>query len=254
MLLLDNEDYEHKIMMRRLERLLPSWCTAVRTRLLYIHSYHSNEAEIHLQVFMKSCMFSMISLFIMFMIIMSVGQASIFLMISSIILPVMIPLLKLKQLDKQIKLMKRQIIMELPVFLNKITLLVNAGETIQKAMIRCAAKYEDDHNHPFAREMNVLTKQLSNLYPLAQILDEFSRRCGVQEVSVFTSAVSMNHKRGGEEFVASLRQLSHELWEKRKVTVKVLGEEASGKMVFPLLVIFLIVMIIVGAPAIMLMG
>jgi tight adherence protein C len=241
-------------MMRRLERLLPSWYTAVRSRLLYIHAYHSNETELALRVFMNSCMLSMIALFVIFIFIMFVGQASIFLIVSSITLPVMIPLLKLKQLDKQIKRIKRQIIMELPVFLNKLTLLVNAGETIQKAMIRCAAKYEDDHKHPFAREMNVLTKQLSNLYPLAQILDEFSRRCGVQEVSVFTSAVSMNYKRGGEEFVASLRQLSHEMWDKRKVTVKVLGEEASGKMVFPLLVIFLIVMIIVGAPAIMLMG
>jgi tight adherence protein C len=241
-------------MIKRIELMLPSLYSAVRSRMLYLHAYHQTETEQSTRRFMVSSIFSMISLIGIFVLIFILGQASAILIIISILLPGMIPFLKLKQLDNQIKLMKRQIIMELPVFLNKLTLLVNAGETIQKAMIRCASKYEHVTDHPFAREMNLMTKQLSNLYPLAQILDEFSRRCGVQEVSVFASAVSMNHKRGGEEFVASLRQLSHELWEKRKVMVKMLGEEASGKMVFPLLVIFLVVMIIVGAPAIMLMG
>ncbi|MEX2416244.1 MAG: type II secretion system F family protein [Paenibacillaceae bacterium] len=241
-------------MIKRIELTLPSFYNAVRSRMLYLHAYHQSETEQAIRRFMMNSILSMTSLMGIFILIFILGQASALLIIISILLPGMIPFLKLKQLDRQIKLMKRQIIMELPVFLNKLTLLVNAGETIQKAMIRCASKYELITDHPFAREMNLMTKQLSNLYPLAQILDEFSRRCGVQEVSVFASAVSMNHKRGGEEFVASLRQLSHELWEKRKTMVKMLGEEASGKMVFPLLVIFLVVMIIVGAPAIMLMG
>lgn len=241
-------------MIKRIESMLPSLYSAIRTRMLYVHAYHQSDTEQAIRKFMMSSILSMICLIGIFILIFILGQASAILIIISILLPVMIPFLKLKQLDRQIKLMKRQIIMELPVFLNKLTLLVNAGETIQKAMIRCASKYEHVTDHPFAREMNLMTKQLSNLYPLAQILDEFSRRCGVQEVSVFASAVSMTHKRGGEEFVASLRQLSHELWEKRKVMVKMLGEEASGKMVFPLLIIFLVVMIIVGAPAIMLMG
>jgi|DewCreStandDraft_2_1066082.scaffolds.fasta_scaffold21454_1 tight adherence protein C len=241
-------------MIARIERLLPSFYSAVRTRMLYLHAYHQTETELAIKRFFISNSLSMMLLVVVFIFILIFGQASVSLVVISLILPGMIPFLNLRQLDRQIKLMRRLIIMELPVFLNKLTLLVNAGETIQKAMIRCASKYEHVTNHPFAREMNLMTKQLSNLYPLAQILDEFSRRCGVQEVSVFTSAVSMNHKRGGEEFVASLRQLSHELWEKRKVMVKMLGEEASGKMVFPLLVIFLVVMIIVGTPAIMLMG
>lgn len=241
-------------MIRRIERMFPSFYSAIRSRMLYLNAYHQSEAEQAISTFMLSSLITMGLLTAIFIVIFMIGQASLALIIISILLPVMIPMLKMKQLDRKIKLMKRQMIMELPVFLNKLTLLVNAGETIQKAMIRCASKYEQIEDHPFAREMNLMTKQLSNLYPLAQILDEFSRRCGIQEVSVFASAVSMNHKRGGEEFVASLRQLSHELWEKRKSMVKMLGEEASGKMVFPLLVIFLVVMIIVGAPAIMLMG
>jgi tight adherence protein C len=47
------------------------------------------------------------------------------------------PLLMLKELDTQIRKKQQQIIMELPEVLNTIVLLVNAGETVQKAWIRC---------------------------------------------------------------------------------------------------------------------
>lgn len=146
---------------------------------------------------------------------------------------------------------KMRILLELPVFLNKVMLLVNAGENVQKAMFRSAEKVDEHTEDPFARQLVIARKQLANMYPFAQVLDELSRRCGVHEATVFVTAVMMNHKRGGEEFVSALRRLSGDLWEKRKATVKTLGEEASAKLIFPLLVIFLLVMVIVGAPAIM---
>ena len=184
--------------------------------MLYIHAFIQTDSEPATHQFIRKCGVIMILLFVFLVIIVCLGQANLVLGVLTVLMPVMVPFLMLKQLDRQILIMKRAIIMELPIFLNKMTLLVNAGETIQRAIVRCSVKYETEHDHPFAREMQLISKQLSNLYPLAQVLDECSRRCGVQEVSVFTTTVLMNHKRGGEEFVASLRQLSHELWEKRK--------------------------------------
>jgi tight adherence protein C len=63
----------------------------------------------------------------------------------------------------------------------------------------------------------------------------------------------MNYRRGGELFVMSLRSLNRDLWEKRKAMTRILGEEASSKLIFPMLLILLAVMIIVAAPAVMLM-
>ncbi|MNJ65984.1 hypothetical protein D3C77_620270 [compost metagenome] len=90
-------------------------------------------------------------------------------------------------------------------------------------------------------------------YSFQQALEGFSKRCGIQEVSAFTTAVLLNYRRGGSDFVLSLRDLSHTLWEKRKAVGKTLGEQASSKLVFPMVLLFLIIVILVGTPAFMIM-
>lgn len=71
---------------------------------------------------------------------------------------------------------------------------------------------------------------------------------------MFTTTLLLNHKRGGEELVLSLRELSVILWDKRKALARTLGEEASSKLVFPMVLIFFIVMVIVASPALMMMS
>jgi tight adherence protein C len=64
----------------------------------------------------------------------------------------------------------------------------------------------------------------------------------------------LNYRRGGVEFVYALRELSRIIWDKRLALTKTLGEEASAKLVFPMVFIFFIVMVIVAAPAILIMN
>ncbi|MNP57095.1 hypothetical protein D3C76_1518900 [compost metagenome] len=98
-----------------------------------------------------------------------------------------------------------------------------------------------------------MQREMESGYSFQQALEGFSKRCGVQEVSAFTTAVLLNYRRGGNDFVLALRDLSHSLWDKRKTVSKTLGEQASSKLIFPLVLIFLIIVILVGAPAFMIM-
>lgn len=167
---------------------------------------------------------------------------------------VLLPFVLLKHVDQQIERRKRAMILELPLFLNKITLLINAGETVQKALIRAIEQASDQEEHPFYKELQMVLKQLDNNYSFQQALEEFSRRCGVQEVSIFTNTILLNYRRGGSDLTSALRSLAHQLWAARKTMAKTLGEEASAKLVIPLVIIFVVVMIVVGAPAIMMMN
>ncbi|WJH34060.1 type II secretion system F family protein [Paenibacillus sp. CC-CFT747] len=142
--------------------------------------------------------------------------------------------------------------MDLPEFLNKLTLLVNAGETVQRALLRCTAAGSTES--PLYRELQQMANELTNNISLKRAMEDFSRRCAVQEVSQFTTTLLLNYKRGGEEFVTALRELSRSLWERRKALTKTMGEEASSKLVFPMVVIFLIVTVIVASPAVLLMN
>lgn len=172
-----------------------------------------------------------------------------------ILLAVVLPASLVRDLQKKVQEREHEILMELPELLNKIVLLVGAGETAQRAITRCVQrKQASASTHPLYRELFQMLNELENGYPFQQALESFSKRCGVQEVSVFTTTVLLNFRRGGGEFGLALRELSRTLWDKRKAVSRMRGEQASSKMVLPMVMIFLIVMILVGTPAFMMMN
>ncbi|RKN84152.1 type II secretion system F family protein [Paenibacillus ginsengarvi] len=177
-----------------------------------------------------------------------------YVIVSMVSLVVLGPLFMIRRLDRQVAGKRRKLVMELPEFLNKLTLLVNAGETVQGAIIRCAESEPPVRGGgPLQAELAMLANRLRNNESLPVALEKLSRRCGIAEMSLFTTTVLMNYRRGGDVFVVSLRSLNRDLWEKRKAMTRTLGEEASSKLIFPMLLILLAVMAIVAAPAVMLM-
>jgi len=71
---------------------------------------------------------------------------------------------------------------------------------------------------------------------------------------VFVNVILLNYRRGGEELVNALSTLSRNMWEARKNAAKTLGEEASSKLLFPMVLIFLVVLTVIAAPALMWMN
>lgn len=162
---------------------------------------------------------------------------------------IIIPTYLINQLSTMEKERKQKILLELPEFVNKIILLVNAGETVQQALIRCV-EMKGSHNSPLYKELKDCVNMLTSNEPFTHVMNELSKKCAIQEVAIFTTTVLLNYRKGGQDLILSLRELSQSLWEKRKNISKTKGEEASSKLVFPLILIFVAVMIIVGFPAI----
>lgn len=165
----------------------------------------------------------------------------------------LVPFIGLKQLSNQVEQRKRSIILEMPEVLNKIILLVNAGETVQGALVRTLNKTSSKQESTLMKELKLTIQELQMNISFAKALENMSRRCASQEVSMFTTTLLLNYRRGGDELVLSLRTLSKELWDRRKAVSRTLGEEAASKLVFPMVIIFVVVLIIVGAPALMMM-
>lgn len=169
-----------------------------------------------------------------------------------LLLAVSLPLLAVRKVEKAVRARKRDIILDMPVLLNKLTLLINAGETVQQAIHRCSE--QGDPASPLYAELRKLSHELRDNRSFPQALEDFSKRCAVQEVAMFSTTVLLNYRRGGNDFVLALQDLGRVLWDKRKAVAKTLGEEASSKLVFPMVIIFLVVMIVVAAPAVLLVG
>ncbi|RDW21716.1 type II secretion system F family protein [Oceanobacillus chungangensis] len=180
----------------------------------------------------------------------SEGDQTIFFV--GLLFTVLLPIAMISKLSNQEKERKNQILTELPEVVNKIILLVNAGETVQQALIRCVTTTKDP-NSPLIRELNETVNKMVSNEPFHQVLNDLSKKCGIQEISIFTTTILLNYRKGGNDLIIALRELSHTLWEKRKAISKTKGEEASSKLVFPLILIFVAVMIIVGYPALTIM-
>ncbi|KRE59531.1 hypothetical protein [Paenibacillus sp. Soil750] len=164
------------------------------------------------------------------------------------------PVMMVRDLDNKIRKKQQSMILELPEFLSTIVLLVNAGETVNRAWIRCVQAKPNMMDSPLYKELLVAVHELEMNISFTKVLEDFSKRCALHEVSLFASTLGLNYRRGGNDFVVSLHSLSLELWQRRKSVSRTLGEEASSKLVFPMVLIFVVVMVIVAAPALLMMN
>jgi len=152
-------------------------------------------------------------------------------------------------LDERIKRRSFYIQYDFPDFLNKLVLLINAGMTVNRAWekIVCDRKIMT----PLYEELSATYIEIKNGKPEAAAYEDFARRCRVKEITKFVAAIIQNLKKGNGEMVALLKLQSNESWQLRKNMARKLGEEASTKLVLPLMIMFVGILIIVVLPAVM---
>lgn len=163
-----------------------------------------------------------------------------------------IPMLRARDLFRQVERRKLSMLMELPVLLSRLLVLVNAGENVRPALARCLES-GPAKRHPLYVELAAALKAMERGESMFHALEEFGRRCAVPETKLFAAVLFMNARRGGEELVSALRDLARQMWDKRKAVARTLGEQASSRLAFPLAVIFLLIIVMVGAPALLFM-
>ncbi len=153
--------------------------------------------------------------------------------------------LKLKNRQKKRRL---EIQLEFPDFINKLTLLINAGMTMSKAWEKISA--DCSKMGDFYAEVNKTVIDIKTGKSEAEAFSQFAKRVKTPEISRLMSTIVQSTKRGGNDLVLSLRLLSNECWDMRKNAIKRLGEEASTKLLIPMIIMFFAIIIIVITPAI----
>ncbi|MDD4112887.1 MAG: hypothetical protein PHC56_07640, partial [Herbinix sp.] len=160
-----------------------------------------------------------------------------------------------KVLDDNMKTRKNQILLDYPDIINKFNLLVNAGMTIRQAW----SKISEDYNHSnryqkgqkrYAyEEMQLTLHQLKLGLPEVNAYEQFGQKIGLMPYMKFSSMLVQNLKKGNKNMVELLKLEAMEAFQERKETTKRLGEEASTKLLGPMMIMLLIVLIIILIPA-----
>ncbi|MEA4846296.1 MAG: type II secretion system F family protein [Clostridiaceae bacterium] len=154
-----------------------------------------------------------------------------------------------RELDERIKKRNFNIQYDFPDFLNKLVLLINAGMTVPRAWEKIVRDRKE--MTPLYEELRTTYLEIKNGKPEMKAYEDFARRCRVREITKFITAVVQNLKKGNGDLVPLLKLQSNECWQLRKNMAKRLGEEASTKLVFPLMIMFIGILVIVILPAVL---
>ncbi|MDD4146137.1 MAG: type II secretion system F family protein [Clostridia bacterium] len=212
--------------------------------------YGYKEARYYLQVSWANKLgYFLLGLLLLSFLLTARGEVDLMMSVFSVV--VLIAVFFAPDYELKKKIAQRNLFMRLdfPGFLNKLTLLINAGMTITKAWEKIVLN--NQKQTPFYEEVAAVMQDIHRGKPEFQAFEDFARRCRVPEITRFTAVVLQNMKKGSSELVPILRLQANACWEMRKNAAKRLGEEASTKLLLPMMLMFIAILLITATPAIL---
>ncbi len=162
-----------------------------------------------------------------------------------------------RELDNKIKQRNHQMQKDYPEIINKFCLLINAGMTVKQAWVNICEEYMQKKDQKKERKRYAYEEMIVTLYelklgiPEVQAYERFGKRTGLLPYMKFSSLLVQNLKKGNKDMVNLLKAEAMEAFHERKETAKKLGEEASTKLLAPMVIMLFIVLLIIMIPAFM---
>lgn len=142
---------------------------------------------------------------------------------------------------------------EYGVFVSKLSLYLTAGLSIRASLLRLCEDYEKKKKSEefLYEELLLLTRELETGTPLKTALQEFGKRCRDSNYIKLSGLLLQNEKNGNRDILERLYEESFSVFEERIRHAKKLGEEASTKLLFPMMILLVVLMVMIMIPAFM---
>lgn len=156
-----------------------------------------------------------------------------------------------KDLYGKVDKRNRQMLLDYPEIIGKITLLLGAGMPLANAWHKIVQDYKQKKTSKryVYEEMIITSNELKLGKSEVVAYESFGRRVSLLPYLRFTSLLAQNTKKGSADLLKILEIEAVESSEERKELAKRIGEEAGTKLLFPMILMLLIVLIIVIVPA-----
>ncbi|MBQ8280380.1 MAG: hypothetical protein IJZ23_11100 [Roseburia sp.] len=151
---------------------------------------------------------------------------------------------------------EEQLIREYPEMVNKLTLLLGAGLTLQNAWKQITSKYEETLRNRQRQksivyeEMLVTQREIESGKGEAKAYEAFGERCGVQKYRKLSNYLVQNLKKGNRTLCELLEHETEEAFTERKNLARQYGEEVGTKLLLPMLLMLGIVIFVIMVPAV----
>lgn len=170
----------------------------------------------------------------------------------TILLPCLVWLWKDQQIHEKIKERDLQLKADYGELLWKMTMLLGAGLTIRGAFMKIAAEYQKEKEgrvrYAYEEMVSACIEMKSGVAEGAAY-ENFGRRCGLPGYIKLGSLLSQNLKKGSKGLASILEKEAETSMEERKNMARKLGEQAGTKLLFPMILMFGVVLVILIVPA-----
>ncbi|MGN0166312.1 MAG: immunoglobulin-like domain-containing protein [Lachnospiraceae bacterium] len=153
----------------------------------------------------------------------------------------------------QMKERENQLLNDYPELTGKMVMLLEAGVGVRPAFERIVSDYEKRKNKRNKRyvyeEMLKAKNELALGRNESEVYERFGIRCGNIFYIRFAALLAQAVKKGSESLSMQLRKESSESIKERQQLIKKRGEEASVKLLLPMMGMFVLVLAIILVPA-----
>ena len=153
--------------------------------------------------------------------------------------------------EKQKKKEYESVMRQLPEFVNRLVLLLNAGLVLTNAFERSIEErfsIDDDDDYFYGRLKNIYIICMNANGSMHAEFRKMARESGIRELMRVANIMTDNIKKG-VELTEKLRSESEMLWLERKKSCEERGRLAETKLTLPLMIFLMVLIVITVSPA-----
>ena len=156
-----------------------------------------------------------------------------------------------KDLEKRGKARDTELLRSYPAFINRLTLYMGAGLSLSSALFKIEREggKSDEEKDYLHKELTYTCRALESGASVRTAVEEFGQRCRLPCYLKLSALLSQNMQKGGNELLGRLKEEAGSAFALRKNLARQAGEEASTKLLAPMLLTLCIVMVMILFPA-----
>ncbi len=184
----------------------------------------------------------------------SLPHTWIFILLISVFAAFIIYTGKDRDLKAEVAKREREMLLDYPEIVSKLTLLIGAGLTLRAAFEKVASDYKNrssDRTSFACEEMLITVYRMKSGVSEYEAYLDFGKRCAVKRYTKLGALFSQNIKKGSAGLLPELEKEVRDAFEERKANARKRGEEAGTLLLLPMAMMLSVVMIIIIVPAFM---
>jgi tight adherence protein C len=159
-----------------------------------------------------------------------------------------------EELNEQAKEREQKLELEYPELVRQLGLLIGSGTTMKGAFWKLGDKYrrvkeKGGLQQPVYEEILILNRQMEQGISPVQALEQWGTRIGLTSYRKLANVLIQNVSRGNAGLVPLLEQEELSAMEHRRQLAKQVGEEASTKLLMPMVALLVVTIALIMVPA-----